>query len=405
LFLNQLTFPVEIALKIISFGLLIPILVLFIECCAALLPRRPGQDYLAISRPRIGVLIPAHNEALVIETTLKSILAQLTPQDQLVVIADNCDDDTVAIARATGATVVERQDLDRRGKGYALDYGLKFLATTPPDVVIVIDADCVITPNTVERISRIAIASKRPVQAAYLIDPPLQMTPKDAISSLAIIVKNLVRPQGLAYLRCPCLLTGTGMAFPWSVISEASLASSNIVEDMQLAVDLAIAGYPTVFCPEAYVKSVLPQQQHATQSQRTRWEHGHLQTIKQQVPRLLYQSFQQKRVDLLALALDLSIPPLSLLTLLWSAATIIALLAIAVGVSWLPVGLLAVEGVFLIISITIALTKFSPTKFPLHTLLSIPFYILWKIPLYLAFITNPETKWKRTDRDTTNALN
>ena len=56
-------------------------------------------------------------------------------------------------------------------------------------------------------------------------------------------MKNFVRLKGLANLDLPCLLYGTGMAFPWSVISTVFLANGNIVEDMQLAIDLAIAGY------------------------------------------------------------------------------------------------------------------------------------------------------------------
>jgi cellulose synthase/poly-beta-1,6-N-acetylglucosamine synthase-like glycosyltransferase len=74
-------------------------------------------------------------------------------------------------------------------------------------------------------------------------------TPKDSISALAFLVKNLVRPSGLKQLGFPSLLTGTGMAFPWSIIRSVSLASGNIVEDMHMSLDLAIAGHPTLFCP------------------------------------------------------------------------------------------------------------------------------------------------------------
>jgi len=74
-------------------------------------------------------------------------------------------------------------------------------------------------------------------------------TPKDSISALAFLVKHLVRPSGLKQLGFPSLLTGTGMAFPWLIIRSVSLAISNIFEDMQMSLDWAIAGHPTVFCP------------------------------------------------------------------------------------------------------------------------------------------------------------
>lgn len=231
---QPLLLVVEIALLAIALGLLVPISVLFIECIAALFPSRRITWQVVAPRPRVDVLVPAHNEAAGIRATLNTLLPQLTAPDRLVVVADNCDDETAAIARTFGATVLERQEPTRKGKGYALDYGLRFIALNPPAVVVVIDADSVVHPGAVELISRLATATARPVQATYLMQQPINPEPKDAVSALAFMVKNLVRPTGLDRLRLPCLLTGTGMALPWSVIREVSLASSNIVEDMQL---------------------------------------------------------------------------------------------------------------------------------------------------------------------------
>ncbi|MEG4629475.1 hypothetical protein QUB56_07595 [Microcoleus sp. AR_TQ3_B6] len=83
----------------------------------------------------------------------------------------------------------------------------------------------------------------------YHLEQSPNHTPKDSISALAFLVKNLVRPSGLKQLGFPSLLTGTGLAFPWLIIRSVSLASRNIFKDMQMSLDLAIAGHPTVFCP------------------------------------------------------------------------------------------------------------------------------------------------------------
>jgi cellulose synthase/poly-beta-1,6-N-acetylglucosamine synthase-like glycosyltransferase len=350
-------------------------------------------------RPRLAVLIPAHNEAFGIQAVLQPLLKQLQSSDRLVVVADNCTDDTAVIARSTGATVIQRQDFERRGKGYALDYGLQFLAADPPDVVVVVDADCLVQPGTLERIAQTAIATGRPTQAIYLMDLPAQPQPKDTVSALAFLVKNWVRPQGLHQLGLPGILTGTGMAFPWPVIRSVSLASGNIVEDMQLSMDLAIAGYPTQFCPDTKVIGLLPQQEQAAKSQRTRWEHGHLQTMRSQVPPLVKAAIQQKRFDLLAIALDLCIPPLSLLVMLWAAILMITLLAGALLQIWLPAVFLLFEGAMIATAILAAWAKFGRADLPIMTLLAVPFYVLWKIPLYVNFIIKPQTNWIRTERD------
>lgn len=389
---------VDIVLLIMALGLLVPVLVLFVECFAALLPSQTEAVAEEFS-PKIAILIPAHNEALGIGATLETLLPQVSDQDRLVVIADNCNDETASIARGLGVTVIERQDTELLGKGYALDYGLRFIQAEPPDVVVFVDADCIVAPGAIKTIARQAAAAVRPVQATYLMEQPANPKPKDAVSALAFMVKNLVRPGGLERLSLPCLLTGTGMAFPWSVIQTVTLASGNIVEDMQLALDLAIAGSPPQFCQSARVIGRLPAQTEAAKTQRTRWEHGHLQTLLTQVPRLFQASIGQKRFDLLALALDMCVPPLSLLVMIWLAVTGVAIFAATLGVSGIPAIILSLEGLLILISIVGAWAKFGRADLPVLTLLSVPFYIVWKIPLYFSFLWRRQTKWVRTERD------
>lgn len=394
--MNQL---LNFFLSAIALLLFIPIGVLFVECLAAALLRRYISRETCRHRPTIAVLVPAHDEAGGISATLKTVLPQLTHHDRLIVIADNCSDETAAVAKAAGAVVIERCDAENRGKGYALDFGLKFLAPNPPEVVVVVDADCLVAEEAITQISCLAAAQQRPVQASYLLAQSAKPNPAAAVSILAFTVKNLVRPLGLAQLRQPCLLTGTGMAFPWAVIHKVSWASGNIVEDMQLSLDLLLAGYPTVFCAEAAVTGSLPQQKQAAVSQRTRWEHGHLQTLFSQVPRLLKAGMAQKRFDVLAIALDLSVPPLSLLIILWLTALITAsIVGLTLGL-YTPMLLLLLEGLLILIAVITAWATFARQTLPLVTLLSVPLYILWKVPLYLAFLSKPQTKWVRTERD------
>jgi cellulose synthase/poly-beta-1,6-N-acetylglucosamine synthase-like glycosyltransferase len=374
----------------------IPISVFFLECAFAMLPVRKGPTG---QRPTAAVLVPAHNEAQGIAPVLRGILSDLTETDRLIVIADNCTDDTASIARATGATVIERNDNELRGKGYALDCGLKSLRDNPPQVVIVIDADCLVEKGTLERIAATAYATGRPTQALNLLDPPPNPRPKDAVSALAFLVKNWVRPSGLHWLGMPGILTGTGMALPWSVLREASLASGNIVEDMQLSMDLAIAGHPALFCPGTKVLGQLPGQNSAAKTQRTRWEHGHLSTIKTQVPRLIRESLKQRRIDLFVIAMDLSVPPLSLLVMLWGALMAACVCLGFVTHVWLPATIVAIQGGMVGVAILAAWIKFGRQQLPARTLLSVPFYLMWKIPLYVSYMLRPQTKWVRTERD------
>ncbi|TAG64012.1 MAG: glycosyltransferase, partial [Oscillatoriales cyanobacterium] len=98
--INQLGFLfVDVVLSAIALIVLIPVAVLFLECCAAFLSSFGTTAETQEPRPKVAVLIPAYNEAAGIAATISTILPQLTPQDRLLVIADNCTDATAEIAR------------------------------------------------------------------------------------------------------------------------------------------------------------------------------------------------------------------------------------------------------------------------------------------------------------------
>ncbi len=379
-------------------------LILFVECVAACLSTVPYQqkqkryDDGDTQDIKVTVLVPAHNEEAVIRSTLENLKAELKNKHELVVVADNCTDATVDIARAVGATVIERHDTNLRGKGYALDYGLHYIESQPPDVVVFVDADCMVAKGAIEQLSQTAVMTQRPIQACYLMEKPKSSSPKESVSAFAFKVKNLIRPYGLTRLKMPCLLTGTGMAFPMNAIRSVDLANSNLVEDMKLGFDLSIAGYPPLFCPQVNVTGILPSQQQAAKSQRTRWEHGHLQTLLTYVPKLLKASIKLKRFDLFVTALDLCVPPLSLLVVFWSLLMVLSLFAAILGI-WIPLTIAGTAGCLLIIAILSAWNKFGRNDLPLLELLTIPIYILLKLPLYLNFLVKPQNSWVRTERD------
>jgi cellulose synthase/poly-beta-1,6-N-acetylglucosamine synthase-like glycosyltransferase len=216
---------------------------------------------------------------------------------------------------------------------------------------------------------------------------------------LAVLVKNFVRPRGLSRLGLPCLLTGTGMAFPWPVIRGADLASGNIVEDMQLGLDLALAGHAPVFCEEARVIGQLPSAAAAAKTQRRRWEHGHLRTLVGQAPRLLAAGLFAGRFAALPLLLELCVPPLALLVLLTAFTMVAAAVAVPLlGASPLPALLLAGGLAWLTLCVKLAWLRFGRRAMPLASVLGAPRYALAKVPLYAAFVRRRETKWVRTAR-------
>jgi cellulose synthase/poly-beta-1,6-N-acetylglucosamine synthase-like glycosyltransferase len=373
-------------------------LLLLTEILAAM--RSPSATApLVGKRARIAVLVPAHNEEADIAQTVETLRSQINSGDQLIVIADNCCDRTAEVARQAGAFVLERENSHLRGKGYALDYGLKFLADSPPEILMIVDGDCEVALGSLDALAHRVQLSQRPVQSTYLMKLPPNATLRDQISGFALTLKNLARPLGMKTLGWPSLLTGSGMAFPWSLMQSVNLAGNKTVDDMQLTIDFALQGAAPIYVPESRVIGRLMQANHAA-SQRSRWEHGHIEVILTQVPRLLWTALVKRRWDLLILGLDLMIPPLSLLILLWLSLIAVHAGAYLGGFITGNIVLLAMgAGLPIVLSIAIAWLKFGQDLLPLKAWTGLPRYLLWKIPIYAKFVTQPQTRWVKTERD------
>jgi cellulose synthase/poly-beta-1,6-N-acetylglucosamine synthase-like glycosyltransferase len=378
-------------------GLLaVPVIIFVLEIATA---GRVARSRPSGPAPAFAVLMPAHNESGGIAAVLTAVRPQLRSQDRLLVVADNCSDNTAEIARGHDAEVIERSDTNLRGKGYALDFGVRHLALHPPEVVIIVDADCTVADNGLQALAAQSVAARRPVQALYLMRSADRGI-SSRIAEFAWRVKNQVRPLGLLRAGLPCQLMGTGMAFPWHVIASAPLATGHIVEDLQLGLDLAMEGTPPMFCPDVLVTSQFAANVEGAQNQRTRWEHGHLQLISSRVPRLFWRSLTTGNLGVLALALDLLVPPVALLGLLVTVTAACSVTLALLQPAFQPAALAGLS-LLLLLSAGVLLAWFRHGRDLLSArdLAGTPLYALRKIPLYVRFLIARQVNWIRAKRD------
>ncbi|MCE9657610.1 MAG: glycosyltransferase family 2 protein [Burkholderiales bacterium] len=392
---------VGLALLALSVLALVPASLLLLQIVAAALggAARSAPGPQPARAGTLAVLMPAHDEAAGIEPAIRAALAQLLPGDRLLVVADNCGDATAAVARAAGAEVIERHDGARRGKGYALDHGVRWLEAAPPAAVLILDADCIAAPGALQRLAATCLQSGRPAQGLYLMHAPAGARLEMRIAAFAWLVRNKLRPLGAAVLGWPCQLMGTGMAFPWPMLRDAPLASGHLVEDMQLGLDLARAGTAPLFCPAAGVASTFPTDRAGARTQRTRWEHGHLSTLFTVGPRLVGLGLVRGRPGLVAMALDLMVPPLAALVLL------LAALCAADAAWWLafgdprPFGIAAAALVLVGAAVILAWRREGRALLGGRELLGLPLYVAAKLPMYLRLLGRRQVEWVRTKRD------
>jgi len=384
--------------------LMVPLLVLFGQVVSAYFARHrlhPQPLDAGTQTCGIAVIVPAHNEELGLASTLKSILPQLRPQDRLLVVADNCSDKTAVIASSMGAIVLERFNLEQRGKGYALDFAMQHLTSNPPDIVMIVDADCHVADNLLGSLASQCLHQQRPIQANYLMtfQNKETMSLKQQVTAFAWLVKNTVRPLGYRQLGLPCQLMGTGMAFLWKDLATCQLASGHLVEDMQLGIELAMMGKSPAFSMNTHVHSYFPNSIEGQFSQRTRWEHGHLSVIVQALPAILNKAIRAKNKQLFAQALDLSVPPLALLFTMLIMVAVLAIILWAITDSSIGVILSLIQLTILGISVMIAWNGFGRETIQFNQLLVAPAILLMKLPIYIGFLFRRQVDWVRSKRD------
>lgn len=355
----------------------------------AVQPEPVGEDTV--------VIVPAHNEQRMLPATLAALKREVRDPKAILVVADNCTDATRSVAEAAGVRVMERHDTRRLGKSHALAAGLRFLEADPPEIVAVVDADSQLASGALTRLAEAARRLNRPVQGLYVFDRPSAGDARSAISWLAIFFKNAIRPLGWARIGGPCLITGTAFAVPWAVARKVVFDNTDLAEDTRLSVDFGVAGHPPATCPAARVSSPMAPHAQAARMQRTRWEQGHLQVMMKQIPRLLLHTVWRGDVRLLLMAIDLLVPPLSLVVLLWTVATTLAVAGLAAGEAG-PLMFLTVCGAVMAGAVLGGWHRFARGVIGAADLWAVPWYVLWKVPIYARFLFARQVEWLRTDR-------
>lgn len=381
-----------LALAIALSALVLPgILTLALLTLAGSLPaRRPRHDG---ARGRLALIVPAHNESAGIGRTLASLRAAAAQDGEsaLIVVADNCDDDTGAIARAAGARVLTRRDAARRGKGYALDYAFRTLLAEDFRFFVVIDADSEVGPGFLPALRRHFGAGALAVQARYTVRNP-DASLRTRLMELALCAFNVLRPRGRAALGCSAGLLGNGFGLQRALLERIPYSAGSVVEDLEYHLLLIGHGVRVAFADDAVVRADMCAGARGARSQRARWEGGRLRMLREHAPGLL-RALRHGRGNALEPLLDLLLAPLSYHFLL-----LCALLLPPYGWS----RALAALGL-LVLALHVLAAAWVGRLSPRHlgALLFVPFYLIWKVWLIPAIgaAAGRHAAWLRTPRD------
>lgn len=355
--------------------------------------KTPAPDHSRV----FAIVVPAHNEATGIVATITSIRSLQYPSDQfsVVVIADNCTDNTAELARAAGVTVIERFDDARRSKGFALTDVLPTVLQNPAvDAVVIIDADTQVDRNLLSAVSARFAAGAHAAQADYQVANP-EGGWRTELMSVAFTCFHEVRSMGRERLGLSTGLRGNGMAFTRFALETVPHQASSLVEDLEHGIALAKAGIRVVYIHEAHVRAEMPVDDDAAASQRKRWERGRdLMRAEHGWPLLKLAARNRSKVQA-DLAADVMIPPL---TQVVKANMVLSGGAFVVAVGRRRFGLSAVvASVALGGLVAHVLSGWRRSGIGVSVLAKLPGYLRWKSGLTFGS-TGADNAWVRTRR-------
>lgn len=226
---------------------------------------------------RFALLVAAHNEETVIAEIVKSLKRLDYPTDKfdVFVVADNCTDKTAELARNAGATVWERFDITKRGKGYAMEFAFEKLFEMDDcfEYFCVFDADNLVNKDFLfhmnNKINEGYLAVQGYLDSKNPTDNWLTFS-----YSLWYWINNRVSQLARANLGLGCRLGGTGFAVAAELIRKYGWGATCLAEDTEFTLKLALSNIKVGWAHEAVVYDEKPRRLGTSIHQRRRWMQG-----------------------------------------------------------------------------------------------------------------------------------
>jgi len=352
---------------------------------------------------RFAVIVPAHNEQLAIAATIRSIKHADYPAGafDVIVIADNCTDDTGLIAGREGARVLTRDVSHLRGKGHALRWCFDELRGSSYEAYAVVDADSIVSGNFLSVLNVYCLKGAEVIQCNDQVHPQAGAWSSEAIR-FGFILYNFVRPLGRKVLGWSSGLRGNGMCFKPDLLQRIPWEAYSRAEDLEYSLRLALQGVRVIFAPEATVLATMTRDARLAESQRARWEGGRIPLVKTYAVPLLTAALRRRSLMIVDVFLDLMTPALVNLmigALIGCMAALVQWWAGDVRMMTMAFLWAGACGCGLLHAILGLFAAGKGGSLP-GLIGLVPRYALWKLKLYYKLLRRGDTQeWERTTRE------
>ena len=352
---------------------------------------------------KFAILIPAHNEEMVITQLCESLLEINYPGERFTVfvVADNCNDKTAEICRKYGFQVFFRTDKANQGKGYALKYGLEQMAIERFDAVFIVDADNIVDSNILYELNKLIDTGSVAIQCNNSVRNR-DTTWFTEVLFVSRTIGNVFYHEAKYRLGLSSYLMGNGMCLSKELLTRTHWDAFSIGEDWEYYAGLVNEGVKVDFSIRAKVLHLESANLKQATSQRLRWSKGRFAIMKKIGFKLLMNGIRNKDLYKIDGSLPLIFPNYSLLVNLSIFALVLAwALLPADGTEILAAGIVigALLGQSALFAAgTIICGRWRRT---LMAVMFIPAFLVWKFTIDVLGITGiyRGKRWIRTSRD------
>ena len=350
-----------------------------------------------------AIIVAAHNEEQVIGPLLDNLHVLKYPRSlyDIHVIADNCTDNTAAIARARGVFVHERFNDVEKGKGYALEWMFEklFGFERKYDAVAIFDADNLVHPNFLQVMNNRMCQGQKVVQG-YLDCKNPDDTWVSATFSICFWIVDHIWHLAKYNIGLSSVLGGTGMCISTDILKEHGWGATCLTEDMEFTMKALLQGVPTYWAHEAIVYDEKPLTFKQSWNQRKRWAQGHFDVAGRYIPKLFKQGIKEGSIKMLDGIIHLIQPYILLFSIVFLVLNTINIFYpfyTNIYQSYVPIELwIAVALWQYLVPVLILWKVHASPKTWLYFLMYPVFVYSWVPITILGFIDRNKTEWSHT---------
>ncbi|MHB8126761.1 MAG: glycosyltransferase family 2 protein [Desulfitobacteriaceae bacterium] len=394
LIFNSIMMPVQVIIIFFTFYY-------FILSMFGLYRRR--ETKVLVPEKTFAMVVAAHNEEKVIEPLIDNLFQMDYPSElyDVFVVADNCTDKTALIARNAGASVHQRFNSIKKGKGFALEWMFHrlFRMERQYDAIVIFDADNLVKENFLFEMNSKLCKGEKIVQCYLDSKNPFDTWVTNAFS-IAFWITNRLLQLARNNIGLSNVLGGTGMCISTEVLKQFGWGATSLTEDLEFSMKALSHGVKTSWAHDAVVYDEKPLTFAQSWRQRKRWAQGQVDVAGRYFLPLLLRGIKERKMTYIDAAVHLFQPALVMIATFFMLTNVVSALQVhythlfSLVMPWTGWQILsAIQYVYPIAAL--ALDRL-PWRAYLGLILYPIFIYSWIPIVFLGFINCKDKQWSHT---------